>query len=58
MNAFVIEVNVNHAKKKQWQSDLTDHGCSPFLRFIFHIVILLILLADLVSTNIFNIDWV
>ena len=45
-------------KKKQWQSDLTDHGYSPFLGFIFHIVILIILLADLVPTDISNIDWV
>ena len=45
-------------KKAQWQSDLTDGSCSPFLRFIVYIVILLTLLADLVSTYISNIDWV
>ena len=37
-------------KKTQWQSDLTDHACSPLLRdykIIVYIVILLTLLADL-----------
>ena len=57
----MVEGNVNHVfflKKTQWQSDLTDGSCSPFLRFIVYIVILLTLLADLVSTYISNIDWV
>ena len=48
-------------KKTQWQSDLTDHACSPLLRdykIIVYIVILLTVLADLVSTYISNIDWV